>query len=85
MRVGPVRTGYAGEGANRTKKRNQSNDWLRFGRGGVGLNNLLVFALAVTQAVQEAQVDQDIDERVLIRDGLAVAEMRTFDTQGERL
>ena len=43
--------------------------------------NSLVFAKSLTQAAQETQVDQEVDERVLIGDGLAVAQVRSLDAQ----
>ena len=48
-------------------------------------NNLLVFVKSLTQALQETQVDQEVDQRVVIGDGWAVAQMRTFDAEGHRL
>jgi hypothetical protein len=48
-------------------------------------NNSIRFGQLQTQALQEAQVDQDIDQRVLVGDGGAVAQMWPLDAQGHRL
>ena len=37
------------------------------------------------QALQEVQIDQNVDERILIGDGFAVAQMRTLNAQVDRL
>jgi len=38
-----------------------------------------------TEAMQEAEVDQEIDEGVVVGDGGAVAQMGSFDPQGNGL
>jgi hypothetical protein len=46
-------------------------------------NNLLVFVKSLAQAVQETQVDQDVDQGVLAKrgDGLAVAQVQSLDAE----
>jgi len=44
-------------------------------------NNSIGFGQLQTQALQEAQVDQDINQRVLVGDGGAVAQMWPLDAQ----
>ena len=41
--------------------------------------------LAGADALQGTQVDQDVDEGVLVGDGLTVAQLGTFDVQFEGL
>src|SRR3990172_5061811 len=47
--------------------------------GSVGLG------LPALQALQEAQVDQHVDQRIVVGDGLTVAEMGSLDAQRHRL
>ncbi len=68
----------------KTNERNQSRDWLR-SRGASGFSRPSEGGLASAQPLQEAQVDQDVDERVLIGDGGAIAQMWAFDAQGPGL
>jgi len=94
-REGPVTTGYAMV----TKKRNQSNHWLRWEMGsirgddscatpspdvringelgfcGLGFGFGLSPCLLLEHAPQGMQVDQDVDQRVLVGDGLLVAQL----------
>jgi len=48
-------------------------------------NNLRVFVKSLTQALKETQVDQDVDQRVLIGDGLTVAQMRALNAERDGL
>ena len=41
--------------------------------------------IVTAQALQEAQVDEGVDQGILVGDGGAIAEMRPFDAEGERL
>jgi hypothetical protein len=38
--------------------------------------------LVVADALKQAQIDQDIDQRVQVGNGFAVADVRTLDAQG---
>ncbi|MCC6188489.1 MAG: hypothetical protein IT318_05615 [Anaerolineales bacterium] len=41
--------------------------------------------LALAHALQEAQVDQDIDQGIVVGDGGAVAQVRAFNAERQRL
>ena len=49
------------------------------------LNNSTVFPLPLPQSPEETQVDQNVDERVAIRNRRATAKMRTFNAQSDGL
>ncbi len=49
------------------------------------LNNSIIFPLLLPQSLEETQVDQNVDERVAIRNRRATAEMRTFNAQSDGL
>jgi len=48
-------------------------------------NNSIGFGQLQTQALQEAQIDQEVNECVLVRNGWAVAQMRPLNAQGDGL
>ena len=48
-------------------------------------NNSIGFGQLPPQALQEAQIDQEVNERVLVRNGRAVAQMRPLNAQGDGL
>ena len=48
-------------------------------------NNSIGFGQLQTQALQEAQIDQEINEGVLVSNGWAVAQMRPLNAQGDGL
>ena len=49
------------------------------------LNNLIIFGLALAEPLQETQVDQKVDERVLIGNGAAIPEMGPLNAEGHGL
>ena len=48
-------------------------------------NNSGVCGASFTQALEEAQIDEQIDQRVLIGDGGAIPQMRSFDAEVDSL
>src|SRR5512135_3472443 len=45
----------------------------------------MIFRWLMAQALQEAQVDQQIDQRILVGDRRAMAQVGSLDPEGDRL
>jgi len=81
-RVGPVLTGY---GLVTLKAQKSVTSQITGYALVIGLseffNNSIGFRLAIADALEHAQVDQDVNQRILVGDGRPVAQIRPFDAQ----